>query len=135
MRLWRTACSVPTATTSHDRDFDRARIVVLNPPHNIVAMVETPPVGVAARERDLLIGSEDLDGHPTTVFQVIARERQEDVIYYQWWAEDLQLPLRLARKDGAWIVEFRTVKLRSLSTRLFEVPLNYQPIESAQSPG
>ena len=25
------------------------------------------------------IGSEDLDGHPTTVFQVIAREGQEDV--------------------------------------------------------
>jgi len=36
------------------------------------------------------IGSEDLDGHPTTVFQVMAREGQEDVIYCQWWAEDLQ---------------------------------------------
>ena len=47
------------------------------------------------------IGSEDSDSHPTTVFQVIAREGQEDVIYYQWWAEDLPLPLRLARKDGA----------------------------------
>ena len=81
------------------------------------------------------IGSEVLDGHPTTVFQVIAREGQQDVIYYQWWAEDLQLPLRIARKDGAWIVEFKNVRLRSLSPRLFEVPLNYRPIESSQASG
>ena len=75
------------------------------------------------------IGTEMLDGHPTTVFQIIAREGQRDVIYYQWWAEDLQLPLRIARKDGAWIVEYKNVKLRSLSPRLFELPLNYRPMD------
>src|SRR6476659_3387294 len=47
-------------------------------------------------------------------------EQQRDVIYYQW-AEDLQLPLRIARKDGAWIIEYKNVNLRSLSPRLFEL--------------
>lgn len=81
------------------------------------------------------IGTEVLDGHPTTVFQITIREGQQDVIYYQWWAEDIQLPLRIARKDGAWIVRFTNVKLRSLSPRLFDLPLNYRPIEASPAPG
>lgn len=81
------------------------------------------------------IGTEVLDGHPTTLFQVTAQEGQQQVVYYQWWAEDLQLPLRIARKDGAWIVELKNVRLRSLSPRFFDLPLNYRPIESALEPG
>src|SRR5262249_4028093 len=81
------------------------------------------------------IGTEVLDGHPTTLFQVTVQEGQESVVYYQWWAEDLQLPLRIARKDGAWIVQYKNVKLRSLSPHLFDLPLNYRPIESSPSPG
>ena len=74
------------------------------------------------------IGTEMLEGHPTTLFQITAQEGKDEVIYYQWWAEDLQLPLRIARKDGAWIVQFKNVKLRSLSPRFFDLPLNYRPI-------
>ena len=81
------------------------------------------------------IGTEVLDGHPTTLFQITAHEGSQEVIYYQWWAEDLQLPLRIARKDGAWIVEYKNVKLRSLSQRLFEIPLHYRPIEPPLEPG
>lgn len=82
-----------------------------------------------------MIGTEVLDGHPTTLFQVTAREGQDDVVYYQWWAEDLQLPLRIARKDGTWIVQYKNVKLRSLSQRLFEIPLHYRPMETPLRPG
>jgi hypothetical protein len=81
------------------------------------------------------IGIEVLDGHPTTLFQVTTREGPEDVVYYQWWAEDLELPLRIARKDGTWIVEYKNVKLRSLSQRLFEIPLHYRPMEVPIRPG
>jgi hypothetical protein len=80
------------------------------------------------------IGTEILDGHPTTLFQITAQEGKEEVIYYQWWAEDLQLPLRIARKDGAWIVYLKNVKLRSLSPRYFDLPLNYRPMESSLPP-
>jgi hypothetical protein len=54
-----------------------------------------------------VIGTEVLDGHPTTVFQITTREEQRDVIYYQWWAEDLHLPLRIARKDGPGSLSIR----------------------------
>ena len=81
------------------------------------------------------IGTEVLDGHPTTLFLVTVQEGPETLVYYQWWAEDLQLPLRLARKDGAWIVEYKNVKVRALSPRLFDLPLNYRPIESCCSSG
>ena len=81
------------------------------------------------------IGTEVLDGHPTTLFLVTAQEGQRQVVYYQWWADDLQLPLRIARKDGTWIVEFKNIRLRSLSPRLFDLPLNYRPIEPAPEPG
>ena len=77
------------------------------------------------------IGTEVLDGHPTTLFQVTVEEGQRSLVYYQWWAEDLQVPLRIARKDGTWIVEYKNVRLRSLSPRLFDLPLNYRPIDSA----
>jgi hypothetical protein len=81
------------------------------------------------------IGTEILDGHPTTLFQITVQEGRQEVIYYQWWAEDLQLPLRIARKDGACSVQYKNVKLRSLSPRLFDLPLNYRPIESSPLPG
>ncbi|HEY7532092.1 MAG TPA: hypothetical protein VH681_04810 [Nitrospiraceae bacterium] len=77
-----------------------------------------------------LIGREELDGHPTTVSQVTVREGDRDVAYYQWWAEDLHVPLRIARKDGAWIMSLKNVRLRSLSLRFFDLPLNYRPLES-----
>jgi hypothetical protein len=77
------------------------------------------------------VGTEILDGHPTTLFQITVQEGKEEVIYYQWWAEDFQLPLRIARKDGTWIVQYNNVKLRSLSPRLFDLPRNYRPIESS----
>jgi hypothetical protein len=80
------------------------------------------------------IGTEILDGHPTTLFQITVQEGKKNVVYYQWWAEDLALPLRIARKDGAWMVRFKNVKLRSLSPRLFDLPLSYRPIESSPVP-
>jgi hypothetical protein len=81
------------------------------------------------------IGTEVLDGHPTTLFQVTVQEGQQLLTYYQWWAEDLQIPLRIARKDGAWVVQYKNVKLRSLSPHFFDLPLNYRPIESSGAPG
>lgn len=80
------------------------------------------------------IGTEVLDGHPTTLFQITVQEGEQKVSYYQWWAQDLQLPLRIARKDGSWIVWFKNVKLRNLSPRLFDLPLTYRPIESTPIP-
>ena len=75
------------------------------------------------------IGTETLDGHPTTLYQVIAREADREEVYYQWLATDIHFPLKLARKDGSWQVEYRHVKLRPVSDFLFQLPVNFQPLE------
>ena len=82
--------------------------------------------GEIAREE---IGTEVLDGHPTTLYQVTVQRGDRTEVYYQWLATDIRFPLKLARKDGSWIVEYRHVKLRPTSDYLFRLPLNFQPLE------
>lgn len=75
------------------------------------------------------IGTETLDGHPTTLYEVTVREANREDVYYQWLATDIHFPLKLARKDGSWQVEYRHVKLRPVSDFLFQLPVNFQPLE------
>lgn len=75
------------------------------------------------------IGTETLDGHPTTLYQVTVRDANREEVYYQWLATDIRFPLKLARKDGSWQVEYRHVKLRPVSDFLFQLPVNFQPLE------
>ncbi|MDQ6734151.1 MAG: hypothetical protein M3Z35_08575 [Nitrospirota bacterium] len=76
------------------------------------------------------IGTETLDGHPTMLYQVTVRDVNREDVYYQWLATDIRFPLKLARKDGGWQVEYRHVKLRPVSDFLFELPVNFQPLET-----
>jgi len=75
------------------------------------------------------IGTETLDGHPTTLYQITVQQGDRTAIYYQWLATDIRFPLKLARQDGNWIVEYRHVKLRAVSDSMFQLPLNFQPLE------
>src|SRR5438094_9459459 len=61
------------------------------------------------------IGAETLDGHPTTLYEVTVRRGDRTDHYYQWLATDIHFPLKLAKKDGSWIVYYMQVKLRPLS--------------------
>ncbi len=82
--------------------------------------------GEVAREE---IGTETLDGHPTTLYQVTVRQQDREHVFYQWLATDIRFPLKLARKDGSWLVEYKNVRLRALSDFLFQLPVNFQPLE------
>ena len=42
--------------------------------------------------------------------------------------------MKLARKDGSWIVEYEHVKLRAVSDYLFNLPVNFQPLEEFEKP-
>lgn len=79
------------------------------------------------------IGNETLDGHPTTLYEVRVKNGERTDLYYQWLATDIHFPLRLAKKDGSWIVEYRRVKIRHLSDFLFQLPVNFQPLEEFDS--
>jgi hypothetical protein len=75
------------------------------------------------------IGTEVREGHPTILYEVTTKQGEQVAVYYQWVATDIHFPMKLARKDGSWIVEYQHVKLRSVSDYLFNLPVNFQPIE------
>jgi hypothetical protein len=79
------------------------------------------------------IGTEMLDGHPTTLYEVKVKSGEGTDSYYQWLATDIHFPLKLARKDGSWMVEYRRVRIRHLSDFLFQLPVNFQPLEDFDS--
>jgi hypothetical protein len=87
--------------------------------------------GETAREE---IGTETLDGHPAMLYLVTVLNGNRTEEYYQWLATDIRFPLKLAKKDGSWIVEYRNVKLRPVSDFLFQLPLNFQPLEEFDQP-
>jgi len=75
------------------------------------------------------IGQELREGHPTILYEVTTKQGERVEVYYQWVATDLHFPMKLAKKDGSWIVEYHHVKLRAVSDALFNLPVNFQPLE------
>lgn len=76
------------------------------------------------------IGTQTLDGHPTTLYEVVATgPGGQKETYYQWVATDMNFPLKLVKKDGDWMVEYRDVKLGRLADSFFQLPHRYVPME------
>jgi hypothetical protein len=75
------------------------------------------------------IGTEVREGHPTILYEVTTKQGERVEEYYQWVATDLHFPMKLARRDGSWIVEYQHVKMRPVSDYLFNLPVNFQPLE------
>ena len=92
--------------------------------------VQETLLGEVSRES---IGTETLDGHPTTLYEVKVKSGEATDSYYQWLATDIHFPLKLAKKDGSWMVEYRRVRIRHLSDFLFQLPVNFQPLEEFDS--
>jgi hypothetical protein len=82
--------------------------------------------GEVSREE---IGEETREGHPTILYEVVTKQGERTEVYYQWVATDIHFPMKLAKKDGSWIVEYQHVKMRSVSDYLFQLPVNFQPLE------
>lgn len=82
--------------------------------------------GEVSREE---IGQEIREGHPTILYEVVTKHGERTEVYYQWLATDIHFPMKLAKKDGSWIVEYQHVKLRAVTDYLFQLPLNFQPLE------
>ncbi|MDT3779754.1 hypothetical protein PJI16_19520 [Nitrospira sp. MA-1] len=87
--------------------------------------------GEVSREE---IGRETREDHPTILYEVTVKEGDQTDVYYQWFATDIQFPMQLTRKDGSWSVEYRHVRLRPVTDYLFQLPLNFQPLEEFDPP-
>ena len=84
---------------------------------------------VSEQRRDL-IGTETLQGCPTTVSEVTVREGSEEVTYYEWRADDVQITLRLARKYGTWGGRlYQPPRDPLVNPTFFELPSHYHPVE------
>jgi hypothetical protein len=87
--------------------------------------------GEVSREE---IGTEVREGHTTVLYEVRTKRGERVDEYYQWLATDIHFPMKLAKKDGSWIVEYHHVKMRSVSDSLFNLPVNFQPLEGFDAP-
>lgn len=94
-------------------------------------MVNERLEGEVSREE---IGTEVREGHTTVLYEVRTRQGERVEEYYQWLATDIHFPMKLAKKDGSWIVEYHHVKMRSVSDSLFNLPVNFQPLERLNAP-
>jgi len=72
------------------------------------------------------VGSETIDGHPSTKYEVTAKVDDKTLQMYQWWATDINFPVKTAAIDGSWVMEYRDIKLGSQPDSLFEVPAGYK---------
>jgi hypothetical protein len=81
------------------------------------------------------IGTEVREGHPTILYEVTTKQGEQVEVYYQWIATDIHFPMKLAKKDGSWIMEYQHVKMRSVPDYLFNLPLNFQPLEEFKKLG
>ena len=75
------------------------------------------------------IGTELREGHPTSLYLVVVRHGALTEEYYQWLATDIHFPMKQAKKDGSWSVEYRHITLKHLSDTLFELPVAFRPLE------
>lgn len=80
------------------------------------------------------IGTEVREGHPTILYEVTTKQGERVDVYYQWVATDIHFPMKLAKKDGSWIVEYQHVKMRPVHDSLFNLPLNFRPLEDFNKP-
>lgn len=86
-------------------------------------MVEEQVKGEVSRKK---IGSETVNGHPATKYEVTAKTDGKVMLIHQWWATDIHFPVKTAAVDGSWSMEYRDIKIGSQPDSLFEVPAGYK---------
>ena len=72
------------------------------------------------------LGNETIDGHPTKKYLITFKSGSRTEKIYQWWATDINFPVKSAAFDGTWTQEYRNIKTGSQPGSLFEVPAGYQ---------
>lgn len=82
-----------------------------------------------------LIGSENINGHPSDKYEVTYKEGNKVQRVYHWIAKDINFPIKTAAIDGSWSSEFKNIKMDKQPDNLFEVPSGYQKMSMPMMPG
>ncbi len=78
--------------------------------------------GEVARE---LIGTEEVHGFPTELFEVTVIVNGEAKQYFQWVTQTQRFPIKTISRRGDWSVEYRNVVFTRQSSLFFEPPRGY----------
>jgi hypothetical protein len=71
------------------------------------------------------IGTEDLNGYPTELFEVTTLSNGLRNQFYQWVTRDERFSMKTISKAGDWSLEYRNVKFIRQSSRFFEPPYGF----------
>ncbi len=94
-----------------------------NPEQKNRPMVEKKMEGEVDRKQ---VGAERIDGHPSIKYLITYKSAGRNSQVYQWWATDINFPVKTAALDGTWSQEFRNIRMVSQPDSLFEVPAGYK---------
>lgn len=94
--------------------------------------VEDKVKGEVSRKK---VGSETINGHPSTKYEVTTKADDKTVQIYQWWAADINFPVKTAAVDGSWSMEYKDIKIGNQPDSLFEIPSGYKKMTLPGMPG
>ena len=76
-----------------------------------------------------LLGKETIDGHPTEKYLITYKLIDSTQQVYQWWATDINFPVRTEAVNGEWRQEYRNLKMGKQPDSLFVVPAGYKKFD------
>jgi hypothetical protein len=85
-------------------------------------MVNETMQGEVSRE---LIGTENLNGYPTELYEVTATAKGSSRQYYQWVTQEHRFAMKTISKQEGWSLEYRKVIFAKQSDLYFETPRGY----------
>ncbi|HPN87691.1 MAG TPA: DUF4412 domain-containing protein, partial [Smithella sp.] len=94
--------------------------------------VEDKVKGEVSRKK---VGSETIDGHPATKYEITTEADGKTMQIHQWWATDISFPVKMAAVDGSWSMEYKDIKIGDQPDSLFEIPSGYKKMTLPGMPG
>ena len=94
--------------------------------------VEDKVKGEVSRKK---VGSETINGHPSTKYEITTEADGKTMQIHQWWATDISFPVKTAAVDGSWSMEYKDIKIGDQPDALFEVPSGYKKMTLPGMPG
>ncbi len=94
--------------------------------------VEDKVKGEVSRKK---VGSEPINGHPSTKYEITTEADGKTMQIHQWWATDISFPVKTAAVDGSWSMEYKDIKIGDQPDALFEVPSGYKKMTLPGMPG
>ncbi len=85
--------------------------------------IEEKLAGEVSRKQ---VGQETIDNHPAKKYEVVVKEGGKTETYYQWWATDVNFPVRIVAGNGKWTVDYKNIKKGNVADALFELPAGAQ---------